>query len=128
VAERLTKAERIRQRADYLRIQGSGRKLHTPSFICFGSFASFESAAAPAECPTRLGITVSRRVGGAVVRNRVKRLIREAYRRQKAAFGGGVELVVIARPEAAQITYAQVYAELHEVGRRLSKVGRRGAP
>ena len=120
MAERLTKAERIRQRSDYLRVQGSGRKFHTPNFICFGANATLETERTQ---PVRLGITVSRRVGGAVVRNRIKRLIREAYRRQKAAFGSGLELVVIARPEAAKIAYPQVFAELHEVGRRISKAG-----
>lgn len=120
--ERLTKAERIRQRAEYLHIQGRGRKLHTPNFICFGMQKQSEDAAAP---PARLGVTVSRRVGGAVVRNRVKRLVREAYRRHKADFPAGTELVVVARPEAAKVAYAAVVAELFEVGRRIRSGGAR---
>jgi ribonuclease P protein component len=141
VDERLTKAERIRQRAEYLHIQGRGRKLHTPNFICFGilrqpeakadakadarpeNTPDIEVAARPA--PSRLGVTVSKRVGGAVVRNRVKRLIREAYRRDKVAFPVGTELVVVARPEAAKVAYAAVVAELAEVGRRIKSGGAR---
>lgn len=118
--ERLTKAERIRQRAEYLRIQGSGRKLNTPSFICFGILDN------STEQPTRLGITVSRRVGNAVTRNRVKRLVREVYRRHKSAFPVGTELVVIARSEAAKIAYADALRELCEVGRRIRSGGARG--
>lgn len=136
--ERLTKAERIRQRAEYLRIQGSGRKFHTPSFICFGMLDHDAKAAAeglagqpPAapvssDGPTRLGITVSRRVGCAVTRNRLKRLVREVYRRHKPAFPAGAEFVVIARPEAAKIAYADVERELCEAGRRMRGVAPRG--
>lgn len=120
--ERLTKAERIRQRAEYLHIQGRGRKLHTPNFICFGMWRQSEDAAST---PARLGVTVSRRVGGAVVRNRVKRLVREAYRRQKADFPVGTELVVVARPEAAKVAYTAVVSELAEVGRRIRSGGAR---
>lgn len=120
--ERLTKAERIRQRAEYLHIQGRGRKIHTPNFICFGMSRPKGDAAAT---PARLGVTVSRRVGGAVVRNRVKRLVREAYRKQKATFPAGTELVIVARPEAAKVPYSAVVAELSEVGRRISSGGAR---
>jgi len=123
VHQRLTKAERIRRRADYLRIQGGGRKLLTPSFVCFGVRPVPRSEPAPAgpvdKSPTQLGITVSRRVGGAVVRNRVKRLVREAFRLHKTDFPRGLELVLIARAEAAKIGYAQVERELSELGRRL---------
>jgi ribonuclease P protein component len=50
---------------------------------------------------SRLGITVSRRVGNAVVRNRIKRRVREWFRREKDQFQTGVDLVVIARAGAA---------------------------
>lgn len=127
---RLTKQERIKKRAEYLRIQGSGRKLHTSSFVCYSVLPRSESGAPPpvpnAEPRSRLGITVSRRVGGAVMRNRVKRLIREAYRRHKPAFPSGLEFVVIAKPEAARTRYAEVEQELCELGRRIkSQTARR---
>jgi ribonuclease P protein component len=47
---------------------------------------------------TRLGLSVSRKVGGAVARNRVKRLVREAFRTSAAALPPGLDLVVVARP------------------------------
>ncbi len=48
----------------------------------------------------RLGLSVSRRMGGAVVRNRWKRLLREAFRLSRERLPAGVDLIVIPRPEA----------------------------
>lgn len=61
--------------------------------------------------PPRLGITVSRRVGSAVIRARVKRRVREWFRRNRAMIPKGKDLVVIARPAAA---------DAKEIGRELA--------
>jgi ribonuclease P protein component len=59
-----------------------------------------------------LGITVSRKVGTAVQRNRVKRRIREWFRHNRAALPGEVVLVVIARRGAAELSRAETEREL----------------
>lgn len=60
----------------------------------------------------RLGLTVSAKLGGAVQRNRVKRLLREAYRLHEDAFGTGVDLVLVARGRAVGATYHEIEKSL----------------
>ena len=67
----------------------------------------------------RIGITVSRKVGGAVLRNRVKRWIRECVRRQRPEFTPTLDLVIVARPGAAEASQAGVCRELTALARRM---------
>lgn len=67
----------------------------------------------------RLGITASRKVGSAVVRNRAKRLIREAFRTNKALFPADIDVVVIVRDAPENQRLADVVAEWRSAERAL---------
>ena len=74
---------------------------------------------------SRLGLTVTRKFGPAVTRNRYKRIVREIFRRNRAAFGGTRDYVVNIRSGAAKKTYAALEREL--VG-LVERAGRRPHP
>ena len=102
-----SKKEHIRKRKDFLAVIASGQKLQTKHFIIYLRVNS--------QPFSRLGITVSHRVGKAVQRNRVKRLLREFFRLHKKDFHRGLDLVIIAKKGAADLTYQQVSGELSKV-------------
>lgn len=76
----------------------------------------------------RLGIQVSKKVGNSVVRHRITRLVREAYRLNKDTFNSGLDVVVIARMTAKNISYKEMesaimhLAKLHKIVAVNSKI------
>ena len=72
---------------------------------------------------TRVGLTVSRKVGNAVNRNRVKRWLREAIRHQGDELPVGFDVVVVAHPQAANATFASVADELSLGLKRMGRAG-----
>lgn len=93
------KAARLRRRAEFLSLQRSGRRRHTTHLVVI-------RRPAEAAC-TRLGVTVSSRVGNAVVRNRIKRFLREVFRDRRTAIAPPVDVIIIAKPGADSLTHAQ---------------------
>ncbi|HEY1389508.1 MAG TPA: ribonuclease P protein component [Ktedonobacterales bacterium] len=95
--ERLRRAQRLRSPRDFQRVRAQGRRV-SGAVLLLGYAA--RSASGDSNL-TRIGFSVSRRVGGAVVRNRVKRRLREVMRRRLARIAPGYDLVITARPGAA---------------------------
>ena len=99
------RGERVRRRSEYLHVQHHAERVHTRHFVFL--------VAAPA-APTnaaRLGLIVTKKMGGAVARNRIKRLCREAFRRRVLAFPPGVDVVIVGRGGAFALSLDQVLAE-----------------
>lgn len=98
--------DRLHRRVDYLRTQRTGSRFQTAHFVLY-AHCSAEVAGA------RLGVTVSRRIGKAVVRNRIKRRVRECFRlKLRDLLPLGSTLVVIARVGAGDLSNAAVVSEL----------------
>lgn len=68
---------------------------------------------------TRLGITVSAKVGNAVTRNRVRRRIKEAYRLHEDSFAKGYDIVAVARGRAVDADFTALCNELLRLGTKL---------
>jgi ribonuclease P protein component len=66
-----------------------------------------------------MGITVSSKVGGAVQRNRIKRLMREVWRRDRDQLPQGLDLVFIAKKRATSVRYSGLRCQVRELGKRL---------
>lgn len=77
--------------------------------------------------PPRLGLSVGKRVGGAVERNRVKRVLREEFARVQEKLAPGVDYVVIARPGAAEYIEERGSQALGERLEELAERATRGA-
>ncbi|HOX43702.1 MAG TPA: ribonuclease P protein component [Myxococcota bacterium] len=108
--ETFPKQSRLLKRSEYLRVQGSGRKLQTRSLLILRLPNRLGR--------TRLGIAVSKKYGPSVQRNRLKRLVREAFRRHKELFPASADLVVIPKRVSHELSYALIVDELTDLARR----------
>lgn len=104
-----SREERLLKRADYVKVSEQGRKIISPHFIILMRFSCGTTA--------RIGITASRKVGNAVKRNRIKRLIREYYRLNKGNFAAA-DYNIIARQGAYLLNFNDVCRELDRALRR----------
>jgi ribonuclease P protein component len=108
----------VRKRAEFERVQSSGVRVNTERFVFVfapsvttGETPERDAEPTPPLGSARLGITASRRIGGAVVRNRAKRLVREAFRALSELFPAGLDLVVIVRKPLGDRKLAAVLDE-----------------
>ena len=106
---------RLKRRAEFLRVAGRGSKAPTPGLV-------LQALRRGDDAPARLGFTVTKKVGNAVVRNRMKRRMRELVR---AAFPSGAKVgfdyVMIGRDGGIERDFTMLAMEL---GKALAKVAR----
>jgi ribonuclease P protein component len=111
-------ADRLHRRAEYLRLQKIGARYQTAHFVMYaGTLADVDRSLAR----SRLGMTVSRRIGSAVVRNRTRRRVRECYRlKLRPMFPDGTALIVIARSGAGALKTPAIADELLQAASNLA--------
>jgi ribonuclease P protein component len=108
---------RLTRSGDFDRVFRSGRS-HAGRELVLYVFPRGE------EGPPRLGLSVSRKVGGAVERNRVKRLLREAFAVESSRLPEGTDAVVVARPDARSLAEREGLAGIqHALGDLIEKAG-----
>ena len=110
--ERWRRTSRLRASGDFQRVRRRGRTTHGRLLIV--GYARAEAAADGAEPSTRIGFSVSRRVGGAVARNRVKRRLREIVRERLSHVTPGWDIVITARASAAEAEYGALEEDVRE--------------
>jgi ribonuclease P protein component len=100
--ERLTPPERIRRKRDFISLYRNGSRFRGPYFnLVYRSNPLGYS---------RLAVVVSKKVGPAVTRNRIKRRLRELFRRHKGLLPGATDLIFVARKEILDLGASELRA------------------
>jgi ribonuclease P protein component len=116
----LPKQRRLTKRRDFLRVYGAGRKLFCRYCVLFYAANDLPYS--------RIGITATKKIGKANVRNRLKRWTREIYRHERAPLGlddNALDLVVNVKPNAAEVTFREYRDDLARVLQKLREEKRR---
>ncbi|MCP4104267.1 MAG: ribonuclease P protein component [Desulfobacteraceae bacterium] len=108
-----TKADRILKRHEFLWLSKHGKKLQNKHFIAVFCPGRSERM--------RLGVTVTKKVGQAVTRNRIKRYCREYFRLNRHNISGKWDVNIIAKKETANLAGARIFSSLQDIFERISR-------
>ena len=106
------KEDRILKRSEFLELARCGRKLQNECFIAIFKPGRFDSP--------RLGITVTRKVGKAAQRNRIKRLVREYFRLNRQHLNQNWDINIVAKKKAADLSSEKVDSFLQDLFEKIS--------
>ena len=115
--QRFPRSSRLTSRRQYLAVYSHGRRATCPSFTLFGVANEVGSC--------RLGITVTRRVGGAAQRNLAKRRLRDIFRRNRARLEPALDLVINVHPAIFKRSAADLERQFLACFARLARGGSR---
>ena len=108
----LTKADRILLRREFIALSKSGRRIQNDHFIAYFSPNQHGRS--------RLGVTVTKKVGPAVKRNRIKRLVREYFRLNRHRLAGNWDINIIAKRQIAEFSFEKADRSLKTIIARIS--------
>jgi ribonuclease P protein component len=108
-----TKADRILKRSEFIALSKFGRKVQNIDFIVYFLPGQHDQS--------RLGITITKKVGQAVERNRIKRLVREFFRLNRHSLSGRWDINVIAKRQSAAISSEKAFRSLQNLFDRISR-------
>jgi ribonuclease P protein component len=110
--ETFSRDDRLRKRREFVECYASGVRVSGRHLLLFLLQRTASPNVPPSLARPRLGVSVSKRVGGAVTRNRVRRRLREIFRRSRDLFGNrAADVVVNARPSASAATFEELAQE-----------------
>ncbi len=109
----MKQAERLKKNEDFKKIYARGKSVVTPYLVLY--FMRNGTG------QNRLGISVSKKVGNSVVRNRAKRLIREAFRLTPITLKSGLDMVLIARVRMNQADFKTTEKHMSQVLNKVRK-------
>ena len=107
---------RIKLGRDFLRVRAKGGRLALGCLVA-------NWLRLPAGSPTRLGVVCGAKVGGSVLRSRIKRLMRESFRLHQLELVGPVDLVLVARPSIAGKSFEGVERDFIAALRKAGLIG-----
>jgi ribonuclease P protein component len=114
------KPERLRHRRDFIRASKLGLRVNAPVFSIQAVLQAPDAPLPPLQNPPRFGFTVTKKVAGAVGRNRIRRRLKEALRAEgRLGAQPGQDYVVIARREALTASFADLIVHMTESFTRL---------
>lgn len=111
--ERFPKSHRLRKRQEYLYVQNHGHRFLSRFFLGLVILRNDDQ-------PTHLGITTTKRYANAVVRNRTRRLIREAFRKNIIKLPIGADVVIIPKKFVPTVDTATIFKDLASLGSKIS--------